>query len=119
MASVSCNELSVNPGSPYYYTESWKHCGVEDFVTWLLTEGRGNLDIYTVTDAEQYRYEYDFYGYLTDVHKVTLPYLWDITLRLNHMYRPDEFGKGVIAVAIIKSSFTDGMMQKILAYRGQ
>lgn len=115
MANVSVNSLMTDPGNPYYYTASWKMM-VEDYVKWL--QGTSVVEGHEVADTERYRYEADFNGYLQDVRKISSPELQYITLRLNNMKHPREFGRNFPVIITVKQGFVDQMMSMMLAYKG-
>lgn len=115
MANVSVNSLMTDPGNPYYYTASWRMM-VEDYVKWLHTTSV--VEGHEVSDTERYRYEADFHGYLREVRKISDPTLQFITMRLNNMKHPREFGRHHTVILTVKSGFVDQMMSMMLSYKG-
>lgn len=109
------NALMVNPGSPWYYRPSWYAC-IEDHM-YLLRDTR-NSELVNVADTDRWRYEADFYGYLRDVHKITLPQYWYVYLRVNHMTSPQEFGAENLAIYLPKTAVVDRIMELYKTAKG-
>lgn len=116
MANESVNSLAVDPGLPLYYTTSWRMM-VEDYAAWLRSSNVVEQE--NVSDTDRYRYEADFYGYLTHVLKITAPEHHFIMLRLNNMYHPREFGLNHHFILQVKSAFISRMMDLMVSYREQ
>lgn len=109
------NSLMVNPGSPWYYRPTWFAC-VEDHMT--LLRNPQNSDAVAVADTDRYRYEADFYGYLRDVHDMKNPEYYYVTLRINHMYAPQEFGADHSAILLPKRAVVDKIMDLYRTSKG-
>lgn len=80
-------ELLADPGDSLYYDEAFR----DDIEAHLVILRRYNVDKRTVPPSLIYKYEGDFYGYLTEIG-VPTEYHW-IYLRVNHMAHPREFGE--------------------------
>lgn len=114
MANESVNSLAVDPGLPLYYTTSWRMM-VEDYIPWLHSSSV--VETEQVSDTDRYRYEADFYGYLTHVLKITAPELHYIMLRLNNMTHPREFGNNFPVILQVKPAFVTRMMELMVSFR--
>ncbi len=105
--TLSINNLSTNEDSAAYYNP--KFCRIiEGYLPYI----RNNADnkILPIDPHDLYKYEGDFYG-LLDAMDVSRKLHW-ITLRVNNLTNPTEFGDSLQVIIVPSTQLISNILQK-------